>query len=200
MSFSAKLISQLGNPAGLTGWLVLWRLNRANRGMNDLAYRALDLSENDRVLEIGFGGGALIDKIYKQNIVTFLAGIDTSALAVKFSKKRFQSAIRAGKIELFQGGEQSLPFDDATFSKVCCVNLIYFWNDVVGMMTEVARVLSCGGTFVVCYNEWAPDGKTQFSSQRVEDSLLAAGFITCTTEQGGDGHNDKYYCTVATLD
>ena len=54
MSHSGKVLHQLGNPSGLLGRFILWRLKAVNRGMNDLTYRALDLKSGDRVLEIGF--------------------------------------------------------------------------------------------------------------------------------------------------
>jgi len=55
MSRPKNILRQLGHPSGLLGRFILWRLNCINRGMNDLTFSTLNLSDNDHVLEIGFG-------------------------------------------------------------------------------------------------------------------------------------------------
>ena len=67
MAVSARILRQLGKPAGLLGRLILWELNRVNRGMNDVTFEALDLAAGDRVLDIGFGGGALIKRVLAED-------------------------------------------------------------------------------------------------------------------------------------
>ncbi len=57
--FLGKFIAkQLGNPSAIVGNLILAPLwNRRNSALNDLAFDNLALSSQDRVLEVGFGGG-----------------------------------------------------------------------------------------------------------------------------------------------
>lgn len=191
-----SLLEQLGRPSGLTGRLVLWRLNRANGGMNAAVLAALAPGEDERVLEIGFGGGALLARVLAETKAGPITGVDIATLAVRSAARRFAEAVAAGRLELVQGGERSLPFTDAAFDKVCCVNVIYFWRDVPMMLGEVRRVLAAGGRFVVGYNEQAPGGE-MFTPERVERALAAAGFVVERSEAGSDRANARYYCTVA---
>ena len=198
MAYSARILRQLGNPSGLLGRLILWQLNRVNRGMNDAAYRALDLSGGDRVLDIGFGGGALVEDVLAHDGVALVAGTDISRLAVDRATRRFRRAVGAGEADFRVCGETSLPFGDGAFSKVCCVNVIYFWPDAPAMIAEVFRVLSPGGAFVLCYAEGAPDKVTKFPSEAVEVWLHDAGFEHAATTHDTDEENGRYHCTVAT--
>jgi len=197
MAVSARILRQLGKPSGLLGRLILWELNRVNRGMNDATFRALDLAAGDRVLDIGFGGGALIGRVLAQDGVAFVAGADISRLAIGRAERRFKRAVTAGRVTFSECGTATLPFDDGAFSKVCCVNVIYFWPDVPAMMSEVLRVLAPGGAFVLCYAEGAPDKVTKFPPDKVEAWLREAGFEDVATRHDADKENGRYHCTVA---
>lgn len=197
MAYSSRILRQLGHPSGFLGRLILRRLNRVNRGMNEAAHAALDPGEGDRVLEIGFGGGSLIESILEHDRVALVAGADVSTLAIQSARKRFSRAVAAGRAEFHKSGEETLPFDNATFSAVCCVNVIYFWPDVPAMLAEALRVLSPGGAFVLVYAEGSPDSVTTFPAPDVEAQLLEAGFASATTSHNSDRENGRYHCTVA---
>ncbi len=197
MGYSERAFRQLGNPSGLLGRFILRWLNRVNRGMNRATLQALTLTDGDRVLEIGFGGGALLGRIIAQRTASLVAGADISQLALDAAQRKFRREIAAGRAAICECGEAELPFDDASFSKVCCVNVIYFWPDVPAMVREVSRVLSPGGSFVLCYAEGSPDTVTKFPPQRVERWLREAGFLQVATSHGHDRENGTYHCTVA---
>ena len=199
MAYSSRILRQLGHPTGLLGRLILRRLNKVNSGMNAFALDALGQSEGDRVLEIGFGGGALIGRVLADSNVAFVAGAEISDLAVKAAGKRFAPDVAAGRAAFHICGETSLPFDDGYFTAAVCVNVIYFWPDVPAMLDEVRRVLAPGGRFVLAYAEGAPDRVTRFPNDEVERLLREAGFADTMTRQGSDAENGRYHCTVATL-
>jgi len=197
MAISPRILRQLGKPSGFLGRLILWELNRVNRGMNDVTFRALDLAAGDRVLDIGFGGGALIKNILARDGVAFVAGADISRLAIGRAEHRFKREVAEGRATFRECGTASLPFDDGAFSKVCGVNVIYFWPDVPAMMSDVFRVLEPGGAFVLCYAEGAPDKVTKFPPDKVETWLREAGFDGVATSHDADKANGRYHCTVA---
>lgn len=197
MPYSAKVLKQLGEPDGLIGRLILKWLNRVNRGMNRLTRRLLDLQEGDRVLEIGFGGGALIAEIQTHDRFSHLVGIDISRLAVVQAEKRFSKAVALGLLEFRQAGQDGLPFPKDSFSKVCCVNVIYFWPDVSAMLSEIYRVLEPGGKLVLSYSEGSPDRQTRFPSKSVETWLSQLGFLHISSTTGKDRENGVYHGTVA---
>ncbi len=199
MAYSSRILRQLGHPSGLLGRLILRRLNKVNSGMNAFALDALALREGDRVLEIGFGGGALIGRILADSNIAFVAGAEISDLAVRAAGKRFAPDVAAGRAAFHICGETSLPFDDGYFTAAVCVNVIYFWPDVPAMLAEIRRVLAPGGRFVLAYAEGAPDRVTRFPNDEVERLLRDAGFADTVTRQGSDAENGRYHCTVATL-
>lgn len=197
MSYSEGVVRQLGHPSGMVGRLLLRWLNFVNRGMNRTVLQALELEEGDRVLEIGFGGGALLSAVVAQHKASLVAGADISHLALETAEKKFGREIAEGRASFQKCGDAQLPFDDGVFSKVCCVNVIYFWSDAPAMIAEVFRVLSPGGRFVLCYAEGSPDKVSKFPSDLVEGWLHEAGFADVQTSQGHDRENGTYHCTVA---
>ena len=197
MSRPKNILRQLGHPSGLLGRFILWRLNHINRGMNDLTFSALNLSDNDHVLEIGFGGGTLIERILSKSKAQ-VTGTDISTLAIEGARKRYKDAIYIGRLQLAPCESTSLPFKNGTFSRVCCVNVIYFWSDVSAMIAETHRILDDGGQFIVCYQKNAPDGIKKFPPNQIEKYLNTAGFTGVTTSHGADKLSRSYHCTVAT--
>ncbi|MEM7303056.1 MAG: class I SAM-dependent methyltransferase [Pseudomonadota bacterium] len=197
MAYSKKLLAQLGKPQGLLGRLILRRLNRVNEGMNSRTLELLALQNNDHILEIGFGGGALIAEILAKGRCARVAGVDISPLAVTQAQKRFRTDIAKGSVEFLQGGQSDLPYPESSFTKICCVNVIYFWTDLSSMLFEVFRVLKPEGILILSYAEGAPNKLARFPAAEVEAKLAEIGFDNMCTVDGHDIENGTYHCTSA---
>ncbi len=154
MMISKFLASQLRQPSGWFGKQVISRvLNRDNAAMNKLALTMLNLEQTDeRVLELGFGGGYLLNKILQNPGVESVAGIDTSPEMVDFCKKRFSSEVKKGKLKLKCCNGVNLPHFDNRFTKICTVNTIYFWLDVKQTLSQLHQILEEQGSLVICFN------------------------------------------------
>ena len=152
MLFRSFLAKQLGYPSGIFGRLVMRLLNRGNAEMNNITFEQLNLKPKDLVLEIGFGGGYLLEKIAKSQIPDLIAGLDPQADIIQMGNKKFKPQIRRGYIELKQGTGERLPYEENTFDKICTVNTIYFWSDPKFVLDECRRVLKSNGKLVICYN------------------------------------------------
>ena len=144
MTFSRLLASQLGNPSGITGKFAAFVWNRRNAALNDAVIDMLDLEPDDRVLEIGFGGGYLLDRMSTIVKDGLLVGVDVSSAMVTHCKNRFRKRIREGKLELKRAAAESLPYPSGNFNKVCSTNSIFYWQDVGQAMSEIVRVLRPG--------------------------------------------------------
>lgn len=140
---------QLSNPQGFWGTIVAKLMNYGNRPMYDAAYKSLDLSPNDQVLEIGLGNGAFINELMQKIHQGRYAGIDISKTMIRLARRNNSSLILAEKVRLVHGNVSNLPFDDNSFDKVFTVNTIYFWENPLQVMEEVKRVLLPGGRFVI---------------------------------------------------
>lgn len=189
------ILRQLAKPSGTLGRLILWQLKRVNSQMNTLALDALSIKTEDRVLEIGFGGGELLDEIIRQEPQS-VTGVEISQLAIAKARKRFSRAITDGMLDLVPIEGDNLPFEPGAFSKVCCVNVIYFWDDPIAMMSKVHRVLQPDGQFVVCYEPVGPNER-ETSSDRVEGHLRTVGFREITTVHDRERSSGEFSCTTA---
>jgi arsenite methyltransferase len=185
MAISKFIAEQLRKPSGFFGRFFTVRiLNLINLPLNRLALENLHLQPDDHVLEIGFGGGELIARMARIVTRGHITGADFSIDAVEVCKKRFDSLIGAGTIELLCAGVDSLPFHNDSFTKVCTVNTIYFWHDPPAALGQIRRVLKENGTFLVCFSPrsemekqyFTRYGFTLFEPEEVKSLLSSAGF------------------------
>ncbi len=189
------IVRQLAKPTGWLGRFILWRLNSANSDMNAATLKALAIKADDRILEIGFGGGALLEEIVRQKPQS-VVGIEISQLAISKAQSRLSHAIADGTLKLGTLDGDTIPYEAGTFSKACCVNVIYFWDDPLAMISEVHRALQPDGQFVVCYEHVGPNERDT-PVNWVEDCLRTAGFHRITTIRGVDRANEEFFCTTA---
>ncbi len=204
--FQAFLSRQLARPSGLFGRLFTARwLDKANAGMNSLTLDSLALGPADRLLELGFGSGYLLEKVLKNRLCDFTAGADISPEMVKHVGARLRAYIDAGKAQIHQGDIEAIPFADGEFTKLCSVNTLYFWRDPQQALAECRRVLAAGGRLALCFNaksemaKWPGHvhGFTLYELAEVEAMLGAAGFGRITTATGKDPQQGLFHCVSA---
>jgi arsenite methyltransferase len=138
---------QLSHPTGFGGRIIRFLMNRRNAGMNAYAVQQLELTPSDRVLEIGFGGGVALPSLIER--AAFVAGVDRSHDVVEQAKAQFSKAVTTGRASFREGTIEALPFEAASFDKVCTVNTVYFWRSLDEPCSEIHRVLAPGGRAVV---------------------------------------------------
>ncbi len=193
------LAKQLSNPSGLFGRLVLGPLwNRRNSALNDAALERLALRPEDRVLEVGFGGGYLLGRMAGALTAGRLAGIDISPAMVSLGQKRYRALLEAGRLELACAPAESLPFSPAHFTKAVSVNSIFYWSDPEQAFRELARVLQPGGLLVLCFTcresmqdkEFARHGVALYELEQVKTMLEGAGFCQVEAPRLADRHRE----------
>jgi ubiquinone/menaquinone biosynthesis C-methylase UbiE len=125
------LAGQLGRPTGLVGKYVLGPVwNRRNARRNDVTLACLELRDEDRVLDVGFGGGHLLERVIAQVGGGLTAGVDVSSVMVEALQARWREAIRAGQADIRVGQAEALPYTDRTFTRVSSVNSVMYWRDL----------------------------------------------------------------------
>jgi arsenite methyltransferase len=199
------LAAQLRRPTGLFGrFLLAPALNRGNVTENRSVFETLRLAPDDRVLEVGFGGGELIAMMLPALPRGHVSGADFSPEMVRFCAGRFASAVAAGTVELVEAPIEALPFAAASFSKACTVNTVYFWERPEGAAAELFRVLEPGGRLVVGFSPPAAlvripitrSGFRFFEVADVERFLSQAGFTPVSTIDVTESRAE-FLCTVA---
>ena len=177
------LWGQLGRPSGLHGRLVGRLMTAHNAPAHDLALSRAGLQPNDRVLEVGFGGGALAEKALLAAPGVTVRGVDASEVMVRQANARNAGAAREGRAELRSGDVSSLPYADGSLERALSVHSVYFWPDPVADLGEVSRVLVPGGRFVVVVDPTEPmDGPT---ADKTGHGTWSREALLVVFEQGG---------------
>jgi ubiquinone/menaquinone biosynthesis C-methylase UbiE len=151
--------------------------------MNRLTFEQLGISGQERVLEVGFGGGDLIEWILSATEAKAI-GVEASEAMLKRARGRFRRELGQGRLRLEQGLADALPLPGGSVDKACSVNSLYFWPDLEAALAEFARVLRPGGRFVLCFQ--APEsvlawpghihGFRAYGADEVAALMEAAGF------------------------
>ena len=168
---------QFGKPTGLLGHLVGYVLTLNNRERSEWVIAQLDLKPSDRVLEIGFGPGADIQRASRT--AAFVAGIDHSDVMVRQASSRNSAAIRDGRVELKLGTASDLPYPDSLFDCVFAINSAQFWKPLPNALAEIKRVLKPGGRVLLAIqprNKGATDETTRQVGFTMAKAFAAAGF------------------------
>jgi arsenite methyltransferase len=139
------IAKQLSRPTGLLGAAIRHLMNWHNARMNAYAIQQLRLEASDRVLEIGFGGGATLPALLE--MAAFVAGVDRSRDVVTWAQRRFATAVEAGHAEFHQENVESLSFKEEAFDKVCTVNTVYFWSSLEAGFAEICAFSNLEGVW-----------------------------------------------------
>lgn len=120
------------------------------------AHKALlapaELGPGQRVMDLGAGpgffAGGLADLVTPNGSVD---GVDINARFVADANARFADnpAVNFHQVE-----DHRLPFDDATFDRVICKNVLEYVPDLAGTLTEIRRVLKPDGRIHVIDSDW----------------------------------------------
>lgn len=176
---------QLRKPSGAAGIRTGHLMNRSNSFLYKHLLAVMNPSPGASLLEIGFGNGKTFPEIAAAAPGLKLTGLDYSAGMVKEAIRYNQSAIDRGELSLHKGSSDAMPFDDNSFDKVYCINVIYFWKDPAAHLREIMRVLKPGGRFyaVVRTTEslgqlpFTRYGFNKFNDEEWKAVFTGAGFI-----------------------
>jgi ubiquinone/menaquinone biosynthesis C-methylase UbiE len=100
------------------------------------------------VLEVGCGTGhwlARVARSFSQKS-TSLSGERAVVAGIEPSSEMLARArVTAPGARLIRGTAEALPFSDATFDRVCCINALHHFRDRVRFFEEARRILKPGG-------------------------------------------------------
>ncbi len=97
-----------------------------------------------RVLDLGCGGGFMAEAM--QDRGALVTGIDPAAEAITAARIHAEAGGR--EIAYDVGAGENLPYADASFDAVVCVDVLEHVEDLQRVVDEVARVLRPGGVFL----------------------------------------------------
>ena len=182
----AEKIDQCMKPHGEEGIETIRRMNENHAEISKFAFSCINVNFNDKVLDIGCGGGVNIEKFLKltDNNVD---GLDYSEVSVSESIKRNRMAVDDGRCEVIQADVSSMPINDGEYNLVSAFETIYFWPDIQNTFKEVSRIIKPGGRFMIAQGTdgnhpddelWlnTVEGMHVYGADELKEYLLNAGF------------------------
>lgn len=137
---------QFARPSGRLGrWFIAPWLNRIGRKLNRLAFDLLAPKPGEALLEVGFGGGALLERLAAVGPGKLVA-TDRSSDIVARGRNRLMN-----RAEVVEADATSLPFADDTFDGLVSVSVLHFWPDLGPPLRAMARVLRRSGRLVLVF-------------------------------------------------
>lgn len=197
------LARQFAKPTGPAAPLIGRWLDRIAGPSNRLALAEIRIGPEDDVLEIGFGGGALLGLLMNVTRGTII-GVDMSLAMVKGARKRFSDA---PSLHLHCASVDKLPLGDASVDKAVSVASLYFWPDPAAALAELARVLRPGGTLSILFEppaelaKWPGSrfGFRAYDAAELEALMAHAGFGAFRLAEGRGRKPDRFLCLTGTL-
>ena len=181
--FTEYIGKQFGDPHGFVGKVCCIIMNVINKRMYLKVVDEVRLSGGEKLLDIGYGNGYLLQKLYKKAKAE-LYGIDISEDMKTQAENRCKNAKSDGRLFLRVGDCCDLPYDDEMFSAVTSVNTVYFWSDTVKGLSEIRRTLKTGGSFYnIVYTKefldkfsYTKKGFRKFSPEELTELGRKSGF------------------------
>lgn len=180
-----QIAKQFRRPEGFWGRIVAMLMKKMNRPYYEKIIQQLNIVDSDKILEIGYGHGEAIKLIGIKNKHCRLSGIDFSELMYKQALKNNSALVQTGRLDLQYGDFINYNFGDKKFTKVFCVNVIYFWVDLTIGFKSVFELLEPGGLYAIYMTSAedlmkVPFARTdvfnKYSIDHVLASLEKAGF------------------------
>lgn len=181
------LMRTFGRPQGTLGRLGGAIMARMNASFGAWVTELLKVTPEDRVLDVGFGPGVVLQRLSELAPAGHVAGIDPSPEMVVEARARNRAAIQSGRVEVLLGSVDDLPFVDASLDKALSINSMQVWPDAQAGLREMRRVIRPSGPIAL--------GFTRHSVQPVSgvtEKLIAAGFAYAYVTE-----SDMGFCTLA---
>ncbi|MBX2921493.1 MAG: class I SAM-dependent methyltransferase [Chitinophagaceae bacterium] len=146
-----EVAGQLRHPQGQPGIETGKRMEQTNANMIQRTIDLLAISDNEKVLEIGFGNGSHVSYLLAKAFSVHYTGIDISETMLQEALAANTAAVSQRKAFFILSNGNTIPFADNTFNKIFTVNTIYFWKSLQEYTTEICRVLKPGGRCCIAF-------------------------------------------------
>ena len=161
-------------------------MNENHREISEFAFENVTVGKNDRVLDVGCGGGVNIEKFLKLTKGN-VDGLDYSEVSVEASLAQNIKAVDDGRCRIIQADVRQMPIGDEEYDLVSAFETIYFWPEIQESFREVSRVIKPNGQFLIAQGTdgnhpddemWLAtvEGMHVYTAEDLKEYLLNAGF------------------------
>jgi SAM-dependent methyltransferase len=144
-----ELGRQLMKPEGENGLKVAENMNVTNEKLYDFVLEHFIISNNDKILEIGFGNGKTIPKLFAINPNINYFGVDFSEIMCSEAIRNNQGF--GDSIHITCQNAIKMSFENEFFDSIITLNTVYFWENIKKQIMELKRVLQKGGQLIIGY-------------------------------------------------
>ena len=149
MSILRNIGMQFKKPGGIPGVIISELMKIGNRPAYENLLRDLMIQASDKVLEIGYGPGMGIGLVSQRTKTSEIYGIDYSELMYRRATKRNIRVIKNNRVHLMFGDFVETELNTTDFDKIFCINVVYFWDDLLKPFGKVHSLLKDNGTFCI---------------------------------------------------
>jgi SAM-dependent methyltransferase len=182
--FKELIAKQFKKPTGLFGIFTSNLMVKGNRGNYENLLKDLDVQPHDKILEIGYGPGIGVNLIAEKCNSCVIHGIDFSKLMYKRASVLNNKHIHNNKVRLLLGDFLTLDIDPKDYDKVFCLNVVYFWDDLLQPFEKIRSLLKSGGIFCfyMAHKDFLIKKKSpdkifnKYSIEQVTEALTKTGF------------------------
>ncbi len=143
------LIKQSQKPSGLIGRVITKIWSFYFKKLSLWAIKQTTISDNYRILEIGYGGGSTIKNLLALNKNLEIQGIDISKESYRTAQRVHSDSIRKGSVQLKIGNVENMPYQNNYFDRIFAIQTHIFWKDIKKSFQEVYRVMSSNSTLII---------------------------------------------------
>ena len=143
------LIKQSKNPSGLIGRLITNIWSSYFKKFSLWAIKQTTISDNSRILEIGYGGGSTIKNLLALDKNLDIHGIDISKESYQTAKRMLLKSIENDSVQLMVGNVENLPYQNHYFDLVFAIQTHIFWKELKQSFQEIYRVMSNHSTLII---------------------------------------------------
>lgn len=143
------LIKQSQKPSGLIGRVITKIWSFYFKKLSLWAIKQTTISDNYRILEIGYGGGSTIKNLLALNKNLEIHGIDISKESYRTAQRVHSDSIRKGSVQLKIGNVENMPYQNNYFDRIFAIQTHIFWKDIKKSFQEVYRVLFSNSTLII---------------------------------------------------
>ncbi|MBZ0266008.1 class I SAM-dependent methyltransferase [bacterium] len=173
-----SITSQFGHPRGVLGSLAGMLMAKRNHERTQFVIDQMAVTEGDTVLEVGFGPGLGIQKLFVREPNLSITGLELSKVMLRQASRRNRAQIIAGNLDLQIGDGCEMPFKDATFDLVYSVNTLHHVASLEKFAAEINRILRPNGMAVLAHQhpmKWV-DAPVPGKMKKIKTVLETQGF------------------------
>jgi len=147
------IASQLKNPSGEKGIEMGNMMNETNINMTRHSIQNLNISKENRILELGHGNAGHLKFLFEQAEKLKYYGLEMSELMFQEARQINRNFVSQKQAFFSVYDGNIIPFEDDFADKIFTVNTIYFWKEPEKMLLEIYRILKPNGNFCLTFAE-----------------------------------------------